>query len=195
MNYEEIMRVARDINEGRFDTERSVRRRFNNELIHENTADDLPLLRPWDERGFHDSDFQPDDYDPTLIESMQDAEQFTTGYGPNQYVVPGNSIYKGSLHSGKDMARYLLAVKARHLKMGDGVFASVVGIMATFLPRGNVLQTILKENPSEYFLLKCIDNLSDLNVELRCIQVDVCEKGCMLFHKDKKDLNFCSECD
>jgi len=48
-----------------------------------------------------------------------------------------NSLFPGSIHTGKDVARLLLALKCKHYRMGDSVVSSVFGMLASFLPEGN----------------------------------------------------------
>lgn len=57
----------------------------------------------------------------------QMAEVFVGGEEP---------LFPGSRHEGKDLARFILALKCKHYKMGDNAIAAVVGMMASFLPEG-----------------------------------------------------------
>jgi hypothetical protein len=149
----------------------------------------------WDERGYaHDSSFNFDEYDDSLCDAFQNEALLDVGFCKDDTIMPNSPLFMGSSSTGKDLARYLLSLKATHLKMGDGVFSSMVGMVAQFLPAGNLLQRILKKHPSEYFLLKCIDNLAAFETQLRTIIVDVCINGCVVFYKENKDINFCPKC-
>jgi len=87
----------------------------------------------WNEDPFHD--VEPMDGDLTMNAMWQGipeccadmAERFARGDEP---------LFEGSRHKGKDMARFFLALKCKHYKMGDTAIAGMVGMMASFLPEG-----------------------------------------------------------
>ena len=47
------------------------------------------------------------------------------------------ALFEGSEHKASDFARYILHFKSQNLKLGDFMTAELVGIMASFLPRGD----------------------------------------------------------
>jgi uncharacterized membrane protein len=74
----------------------------------------------------------------------------------------------------------LLALKARHCKIEDGMFASIVGMVATFVPHHNVLQKVLDENSSQYFLHKSIDNLAQFTIFYALLKFTAASRDVML---------------
>ena len=55
-----------------------------------------------------------------------------------EHVNPQESLFQGSTHTLQDFFRYMLALK-QALPVGDETFASIVGIMISFLPSANEL--------------------------------------------------------
>lgn len=152
----------------------------------------------WDEEAFednfYDEYYEEEDVTPDYFRNC--AVLDTTYFCDSDWDVnlPSAPLFQGSPYSAKDLARFLLSFKARHLKVGDGILANMVAIMATFLPPGNPLTQCLPERPSTYLLLKTLDNLAHFKTQLRCLKIDSCLKKCMGFYGINSDLNFCSIC-
>ena len=119
-----------------------------------------------------------------------------TSYGVtlNNENVASKPLFEGGVHSAKDLARFLLSLKARHMKIGDGILGNIVGIMATFLPRGNIFEKDLPNRPSLYFLLKTLDNLASYKSQLRTLKINCCVRKCMGYYNDNVLDNFCMVC-
>ena len=100
-------------------------------------------------------------------------------------IFKGNiAVFEGSQHGGKDLGRRLLAFKASHHHLGDYGFAELVGIMATYLPRGNLLQQVLnvQSAPTEYKINGCIKGLAELEESsCRVLEFETCANGCQCF--------------
>jgi hypothetical protein len=103
-------------------------------------------------------------------------------------------LFSGSNNSAKDLGRFLLSFKARHLKVGDGILGNIVAMMATFLPSDNMLRKWLSDNTSTYLLLKTLDNMAAYDSQLRCLKIDRCVSKCMGFYATNANLNFCLIC-
>jgi hypothetical protein len=143
------------------------------------------------------NDVFDDDEEDNALDLFPENELLVTSYGEDKNMddeFPLTPLFIGSDYTAKNLARFLFALKARHRKMGDGMFASIVGMVATFLPHHNVLQKVLDENSSQYFLLKSIDNLAQFDDILHTVKVHCCIKGCHAFYRDKALLNFCPKC-
>lgn len=208
MDYETIQTVRREIKSGRIHAPAvdytfppllliKRKRKERGALIHlrENTNDG------WDEGGFQD-DFYGDVDDTNDIMDVtpnyfRECEQLDTTFStptdmPHNFSL--RPLFQGSKYSAKDLARFLLSFKARHLKVGDGILANIVAMMATFLPPDNLFKSRLPETTSTYFLLKTLDNLAAYETNLRCLQIDVCVKKCMGYYSTNEGCNFCDIC-
>ena len=93
---------------------------------------------------------------------------------------PNVILFKGSDFALKDLCRCLLYVKSSNAVIGDRLISMILGLFATFLPSNNSLATLLDSHPSMYAMLKCLHNMADVGVKLRCFQVDCCPKGSSL---------------
>jgi hypothetical protein len=109
--------------------------------------------------------------------------------------IPSLPLFRGSPYKAKDLARFLLSFKARHLKVGDGILANVVAMLATFLPNDNAFKKLLPNKTSIYMLLKAVDNVACFHTNLRTLKIHYCTKKCMGFYGPNADINFCSMCD
>ena len=81
-----------------------------------------------------------------------------------------------------------------NVKVGDGVLANVVGLLATFLPKDNAFRSCLPERSSRYYLLKTLDNLAAYKSSLRTLKIHCCVKKCMGYYGENSHLNFCLTC-
>lgn len=174
------------------------RKRF----VEEFKADD----GEWDDDGFMDNLYYDEEIDNGHNEDERDVvpdyfkncEQLITTYAApalDEEDLPCEPLFPGSAYETKDLARFLLSFKARHLKIGDGLIAHIVGILATFLPKGNTFQQRLPAQPSTYFLLKTLDNLAAYKTNLRTLKIHCCIKECMGYYGGNMNLNVCSVCD
>ena len=129
---------------------------------------------------------------------FHDCEQLLTNYSKMNFNteddIPSRPLYEGSQHSAKDLARFLLSFKARHLKVGDGIIANVFSVLATFLPPDNTLEKYLPRNPTTYYILKTLDNLASYSSGLRTLKIHVCVNNCMGYYAQNSGLNFCTKC-
>lgn len=156
-------------------------------------------IEEWYEEGFvddfyGDADGEEEDVSPDYFHS---CDQLITEYYCDENVddsYTSRPLFQGSKYSGKDLARFLLSFKARYLKIGDGILANIVAIMATFLPENNTLRKCLPKNTSTYLLLKTLDNLAHFKTNLRCLKVACCVNKCMGYYGPNSHLNFCSVC-
>ena len=205
MNYEQILQIQRDILAGKYrapDCSLPKSPTYTRATRKRKVED-----REWDEEAFVDN-FYNDDFGEhgdvgdneerdVAPDYFKECDLLVTSFCPGRYInntVAGEALYQGSLYTGKDLARFLLAFKARHLTVGDGLLANVIGMMATFMPSSNILKHCLPKKPSTYFLLKAIDNLACYKSDLRTLAIDCCRKRCMAFYSDSKNLNFCRQC-
>jgi hypothetical protein len=202
MNYEAIQQLRRDILSGYYIApdqpgllERSrPHKRKRRQPIVQNVDDD------WNENAFQDNFYEEDNeegVEDVVPEYFLSCERMVTTYPEDQRVKENISIrplFPGRAYSAKDLARFLLSFKARHLKLGDGILANIVAIMATFLPRDNVFKLCLSDSTSTYFLLKALDNLAAYTTNLRTLRVHCCIKKCIGFYDGREAMNFCSEC-
>ncbi len=46
-----------------------------------------------------------------------------------------------------------------------------------------------------YRLLQALDNLADLNLNLKTLKISICENGCEAFYKDNANTTLCNHCD
>jgi hypothetical protein len=163
------------------------------------------LVDDWDDGGYVDDLYYLDDEGGDVDDEDQDVAPnyfkdcnlLVTTYADDNSMengLPMRPLFEGSAHSAKDLARFLLAFKARHLKVGDGMLANIVAIMATFLPAENSVKACLPTETSTYFLLKTLDNLASFKTELRTLKIDCCVKKCMGFYAANYDLDFCLVC-
>lgn len=206
LSYEEALARKRDLMAGHYKApkpfgvvdpklERPKRKKLKLATSASSLEDQL-----WDEHAFVD-DFYPDDSEEADVvpDYFHSCDVLDTTYSSDNNMAadyPSLPLFRGSTYTGKDLARFLLSFKARHLKIGDGILANIVAIMATFLPNDNVLKKCLPEKTSTYFLLKSLDNLASFKTYLRCLKIDCCpsNKKCMGFYGDNANLNFCLTC-
>ena len=200
MNYETIQAIRRQILAGTIRApervlnvnplkERRKRKAPHRDTLHVDGEDG------WDEGAFID-DFYEDDVDVSP-DYFRECEELITTFYKNQDMprhVSNCPLFHGSVHSAKDLARFLLSFKGRHLKIGDGILANVVAMMATFLPPDNLFKKWLPDNTSTYLLLKTLDNMASYETNLRCLKIDVCTNKCMGYYADRSELHFCSLC-
>ena len=59
----------------------------------------------------------------------------------------------------------------------------------------NAFQVLLKDAPTtSYRLLKVLDNLADVNLNLRTFIIDICINGCSPFYQETMNDVSCSHC-
>lgn len=204
MDYETIIRIQKDILAGKY---RAPDGPIPEGPCRLGRKRKLADVVEWDEDAFVDN-FYNENFDEcggiedneerdVAPDYFKECELLVTSFSTANDIdsnVAGEVLYKGSLYTGKDLARFLLAFKARHVTVGDGLFANIVGILATFMPSSNILIKSLPKTPSIYFLLKAIDNLASYKSELRTLTIDTCPNKCMGFYSGTKLLNFCNNC-
>ena len=103
-------------------------------------------------------------------------------------------LFDQSAYTCKDLARFLYSLKSCHLNMGDSLFGEIIGLMATFLPKGNQLQNHLLVHPTNYKLLQLIETMADVGLSLRTFQIDTCINGCYAFMNGKSNSFICEKC-
>ena len=154
----------------------------------------------WDNSAFIDNFYEDEAHEDEVDVSpdyFQDCEQLITSYYRSEDMplsLSNAPLFSGSNNSAKDLGRFLLAFKARHLKVGDGILGNIVAMMATFLPSDNMLRKWLPDNTSTYLLLKTLDNMAAYDSQLRCLKIDCCVSKCMGFYATNAHLNFCLIC-
>ena len=107
---------------------------------------------------------------------------------------PNSNLYVDSDFELKDLCRCLLHLKSSHAVIGDRLISTVLGLFATFLPSKNAVEVLLKKKPSMYKTLKCLHNMADLGVNLRCYKVDCCSNGCVPYWKGQAAAIECPTC-
>jgi hypothetical protein len=203
MNYEEVQQLRRDILAGRFCAPpfpvlkpappRRPRKKTVVNVLHEDDE--------WNEEAFQDNFYEGEEgetEEDVVPEYFHDCDRLVTVYADDEDMdedTPMKPLFAGSPYTAKDLARFLLSFKARHLKVGDGILANIVAIMATFLPGKNIFRNCLPASTSTYSLLKTLDNLASYKTNLRTLKIHCCVNKCQGFYGDKKDDNFCSVCE
>lgn len=203
MNYHQIQQLKRDLDAGLYtapqpfpvvdlntlrEENKNKKRRIVFKDPESSTTDD------WYDEGFIDhfydnTDANEEDVTPDYFSA---CGQLLTDYFCDDnidHMVTSKPLFRGSKYCGKDLARFLLSFKARYLKVGDGILANIVAIMATFLPEENTLRECLPQKPSTYYLLKALDNLAYFKTSLRCLKIDCCVGKCMGFYAGNSHLN------
>ena len=104
------------------------------------------------------------------------------------------SLFEGSLHTARDVCRYLLHIKNCNSVIGDRLFASIVGAIAALLPEGNFLANHLNHCPSMYHVLKLVTQHADLPQDVKVLKIPVCKNGCRSYWKDIGGHDVCPEC-
>jgi hypothetical protein len=137
---------------------------------------------------------EEEDVTPNYFRECQQLDTTMPGEERMAERVPCLPLYQGSKFTAKDLARFILAFKARHLKVGDGLLANIVAMMATFLPNPNAFVDLLPEKTSIYYLLKKLHNLAAFKTNLRTIKIHTCPNKCIGYYAERSDLNFCSKC-
>jgi len=208
MNYLEIQQYRRDVLSGRICAPeyprvdpRSARKVRSDSNVFKRKAQEIVN---YDNDGWHEEAFQDDFYGGEQEDDNVDVvpgyfhncKQLITNFSRDKNMdgVANNPLFRGSIYTAKDLARFLLSFKARHLKVGDGILANVVAMMATFLPDENLFKEWLPKKTSTYLLLKTLDNLASFKTNMRCIKIDCCVKKCMGFYAENAGLDFCSIC-
>lgn len=198
MNYEEIQQVRRDIIAGLYTAPKPYACVLPEPQRRKRIASEVPLLEDgWDEGAFQDDfyDEGPEcDVAPGYFDSCKLLDTTFFRSDDMDATESNSPLFRGSIYSAKDLARFLLSFKARHLKVGDGILANIVAMMATFLPVDNLFKKWLPDNTSTYLLLKTLDNMAAFTTNLRCLKIDCCVRKCVGFYGDNADLNFCSIC-
>jgi hypothetical protein len=200
MNYEEIQDLRRRVTAGV-----CAAPSHNQTIVLVQPRGPRVRVRPalpnddWDEAGFCDNFYSDEDENEdqdVAPNYFKHCNRLVTTYPEDNSMkdLPTRPLFPGSAFSAKDLARFLLAFKARHLKVGDGMLANIVATMATFLPAENSLAACLPTETSTYFLLKTLDNLASFKTDLRTLKIDCCVKKCMGFYAANYDLNFCVVC-
>jgi len=210
MEYERLQHLRRELLSGRIQAPHAFpvddpfvpeprKRRRREEIIED---ENRVRGQEWQDEAFVDDFYDdPDAEDENaqldvVPDYFSNCEQLVTSYSSssNYEDLASAPLFAGSQHLGKDLARFLLSFKARHLKIGDVLLAHMVGLMATFLPEGNTLQRVLPQRTSTYHLLKSLDNLAAYKSSLRTLKIHVCIKKCMGYYGVNSNLNVCSVC-
>lgn len=201
MNYESIQNLRRNIIAGRYVAPDNFRvvypiPRRKRKVVQNDENETENNFVEWDEGAYQD-DFYDNEERDVAPDYFHDCDQLVTSYAKGDDMLEDLSIrplFTGSLYSSKDLARFLLSFKARHLKVGDGILANIVAILATFLPPDNTFKASLPEKPTIYFLLKALDNLASYTTNLRTLKIDCCIKKCTGYYAGTIENNFCSVC-
>jgi hypothetical protein len=86
-------------------------------------------------------DWYEDAFNDAIINEMDDNNEWLNvdildfGYSKRVDDVPV-SLFNGSSHTARDLARFILSFKSHNLKVGDYIIAEIVGMFASFLPTG-----------------------------------------------------------
>ena len=201
MTYQQIQNLKRQLSTGFYSAPDPIA--IINEKPKPRTRRKLNIAETvdeWNEEAFND-DFYDGDQEGDEVdvapEYFHHCEQLNTTYFNDLNAeddVPSLPLFQGSEYTSKDLARFILSFKARHLKVGDGIIANIVAIMATFLPEDNTLKALLPQQTSTYLLLKTLDNLASFKTNLRTLQINCCAKKCMGYYGDNYMLNSCLIC-
>ena len=213
MEHERLQIIRRELLSGRVVAQHAIpidpfvpegrKRRRREEILADERRVEERVQGNWHEEGFIDDFYDEEDADivnaelDVVPDYFESCDILVTSYAASSDGadnVASMPLFPGSAYLSKDLARFLLSLKARHLKIGDGVLAHIVGAMATFLPKGNTLATSLPEKTSTYFLLKTLDNLAAYKSNLRTLKIHVCIKKCMGFYNNNAALNVCTVC-
>jgi hypothetical protein len=127
LNYGDIEDVRRRILEGQYDNKRILpvtppigQQKRKKNMRHEPTAVNMG---DWFEDAFFDDLYDPNDDDAEVDvapDYFRDCEMLHTSYAVDTDMeegVPSKPLYKGSSYTAKDLARFLLAFKARNMKV------------------------------------------------------------------------------
>jgi hypothetical protein len=87
----------------------------------------------WNEEPFHDGD--EDAREDIEVNDMWDGMTCCTQIAMKHFRAD-EPLFAGSPHKAKDIARFLMALKCRHMKMGDSAMSAIIGMLASFLPSG-----------------------------------------------------------
>lgn len=205
MNYQQIQKLKRDVEAGLYIAPQTfpvvdlTKLRIEKRKRQRKDEKENTLNEEWYEEGFIDDFYggEVEDEEDVTPDYFAACDLLLTEYCSADDIderVSSSPLFQGSKYSGKDLARFLLSFKARYLKIGDGILANVVALMATFLPQDNLLRRSLPDTTSTYYLLKTLDNLACFKTSLRCLKIHCCVKKCMGFYGPNAHLSFCSIC-
>jgi hypothetical protein len=85
----------------------------------------------WYEDAFHDEEYNLEDSNS----DWNDVDTLNLEFRRQNRHLP-ESLFVGSNHKSCDFARFLLSFKSHNLKIGDTIMAEIVGMFASFLPKG-----------------------------------------------------------
>jgi hypothetical protein len=198
---DEIRKLRRDVESGLVTVPQFpnvVPRPSNKRFRREKVAKPVCMIGDWNDEAYHDNF-----YDDNCVELdvapdyFSTCEQLVTTYADNlgmDKAVPSQPLFRGSGYTSKDLARFLLSFRARHMKVGDGILANMVAMLATFLPPDNSFKSLLSDKPTIYTLLKALDNLAEFKTGLRTLKINSCVNKCMGFYAEHLRLNSCQMC-
>lgn len=201
MTREELQRLRREVEAGRVTAppfQDVVPRPTPRFVKVKEVYDQSAQQHEWNEDAFLDELYGADvDEFDAAPDYFMDCDQLVTTYAVSTTMdtaIPSQALFRGSEYTSKDLARFLLSFKAKHMKVGDGILANMVAMLATFLPSDNAFKRLLPEKTSIYKLLKTLDNLASFKTGLRTLKINTCVNKCMGFYADNLGLNVCPKC-
>ena len=104
---------------------------FHNFLQGTLGATDFDVEIDWNEDGFNNND----NFDDNMDDKWGNTRNLNLHYSKFNIEVP-DQLFEGSRHTSRDLARFILNFKSNNLKIGDTIIAEIVGMFASFLPKG-----------------------------------------------------------
>jgi hypothetical protein len=88
-------------------------------------------------------------------------------------------LFAKSTNTVEDLCRTIVGIRQRFgSHIGDQIQSCILGMMASFLPKDNILQKTFSVNPSMYQLNEFIKDITLTENNLSSITIDVCINGC-----------------
>jgi hypothetical protein len=114
---------------------------------------------------------------------------------PRYQTIVHQPLYRGCQKTLKDLSLCILSLRHRFgSHIGDQIQGSIFGLVATFLPRDNLLRHVLPLNPSAYSLNETVLEGGLSQQTLRSYMVPICQRGCTAFCGPAENLLQCASC-
>jgi hypothetical protein len=105
-----------------------------------------------------------------------------------------DTLYNGSDFNIEDIMIILELIKTTN-NLGDTVESIILGMLASFLPKNNIISNKIKEKSGTLFHFQKLIKDSQKHLPKCSIhRIDVCIKGCMAFVGENLYANLCDEC-
>lgn len=145
----------------------------------------------WEERTEDTNEDVPDDFGELMKPHLH---SYSVSKSDDWIAAGDKELFENSEFRARDICRSLLNLKSMHSGMGTRLFSSIVGSFLTFLPKDNVLRSLLTTKPTMYCLMKMVESVADVADDLRTFKVDTCKAGCRPFWGTSVNMNICLEC-